>query len=97
MLYSEIIKEQKRMTITDILNPLPITSIVPEDNENQVIFEDIHKIYANGDTELSKINISNSKVFDDVFWKENNNIGFKPADATNLDIVYFVRPELKNG
>ena len=100
LLYSEIIKEQRKTVLSPPYNsPIAISSIEPESNENNPRFEDIHTIYAKNsndfDIQLHKTSVTSGSIFPNTYFKENNNIGinieFEPAE---IRIIYFVKPAL---
>lgn len=95
LLYTEVIKEQKKSTITGIINsPVKLSAIAVEPNENTPRFEDIHTIYADG-VQLKKTTLTSGLVLLDTFYKDNNNIGYNTKKApTELTIVYIVKPAL---
>lgn len=90
LLYTEVIKEQKKATMTGIIhNPIKLSAI-----EDKPRFEDIHAIYA-GNKQLIKSTVASGVIFPDTFYKDNNNIGYntKPA-PTEMTIVYIIKPAL---
>ena len=99
LLYSEIIQEQKEW-IYEYLeedNPIELDSINDiHSDEAPVSFEDIYTIYADH-VQLTKVNIASAKIFPNVFYKVDNNLGFSLVDTEDvvLRIIYFVRPKLK--
>jgi hypothetical protein len=95
VLYSEIIKEQKKITLKSPLsNPIDITLIVAGNGEDTPRFEDIYTIYAD-DTQLIKSTLTSGVIFPDTFYKNNNNIGYNVEEnPSEFTIVYFVRPAL---
>ena len=95
LLYTEIIKEQKKTTIQpSTQGRVSLNSIDIGNDENRPRFEDILTIYA-GDTQLIKSTLTSGVIFPNTFYKDNNDIGFnaKP-DPTELTIVYIVKPAL---
>jgi hypothetical protein len=95
LLYSEVIKEQKKTTIVGVIpNPVELSYICDESIENRPRFEDIHAIFADG-VQLIKSTVTSGAVFPNNFYKENNNIGYniKPAPSS-MTIVYFTKPKL---
>ena len=95
MLYTEIIKEQKKIT----LNPSEDGVIDIPDNyigegENRPCFEDVHAIYADK-TQLIESTVASGVIFPDTYYKDNNKIVYHTETKPNaLDIVYFVKPAL---
>ena len=95
MLYTEIIKEQKKTVLKSPLHsPIDISSIEVENNENSPRFEDIYAIYADN-TQLIKSTLTSGVIFPNTFYKDNNNIGFNTETApTEFTIIYIVKPAL---
>lgn len=91
LLYTEVIKEQKKLTITPApVSPFSISLL----NAENARFEDIHAIYADG-IQLIKSTVASGVIFPDTFYKDNNNIGYNTKKApTELTIVYIVKPAL---
>ncbi len=95
LLYTEIIKEQRKITLKSPLqNPISLSLIQKQENENTPRFEDIHAVYAD-DIQLIKSTVASGAIFPDTFYKENNNIGYRTKKVpTELSIVYIVKPAL---
>ena len=98
LLYTEVIKEQKKSVLSqtkDILTQL--AALGPFDAKSP-IFEDIHAIYANYDNktvQLKKSTLASGTIFPDTFYKEDNDICFNTKkQPTTLTIVYYIRPAL---
>ena len=95
LLYTEIIKEQKKTTIQGtILNPVSLSLILTDYRENAPVFEDIYAIYADG-IQLIKSTLASGVLFPNTFYKNNNKIGYHtqipPRDMT---IIHIVKPAL---
>lgn len=95
LLYTEVIKEQKKITLkTSNENTISISSIAVDIGEDNPRFEDIYAIYAD-DTQLIKSSLTSGVIFPDTFYKDNNNIGYHTKTVPDeLTIVYIVRPAL---
>ena len=95
LLYTEIIKEQRKITLKSPLqSPISLSLIPIQENENTPRFEDIHAVYAD-DIQLIKSTVASGAIFLDTFYKENNNIGYRTKKVpTELNIVYIVKPAL---
>ena len=95
LLYTEIIKEQKKTVLNaPFYNPLSILSIPTEQNENKPIFEDIHAFYAD-DMQLIKSTVASGAIFPYSYYKENNDIGYNlKYTPSTLTIIYHVKPAL---
>ena len=94
-LYTEIIKEQKKITLkSNLQSPLSLSAIAVGNDENTPRFEDILTIYAD-DTQLIKSTLTSGVIFPDTFYKDNNDIGFNTTnEPTEMTIVYIVKPAL---
>ncbi len=95
LLYTEVIKEQKKIALkTSSNNKIDISSISVENNENRPRFEDIYAIYAD-DIQLIKSTVTSGVIFPNTFYKDNNDIGYNTKDVPNeLTIVYIVKPAI---
>lgn len=95
LLYTEVIKEQKKITLkASNENTISISSIAVDIGEDNPRFEDIYAIYAD-DTQLIKSSLTSGVIFPDTFYKDNNNIGYHTKTVPDeLTIVYIVRPAL---
>ncbi len=100
ILYSDIIKEQKVYTTSPDSETTEISvdlaGIADDLSQAQVRFEDIHTVYADN-RQLIKSTLTAAQVFDDVWYKDGDNIGIKLSEScSTLKIVYFIRPALKS-
>ena len=95
LLYTEIIKEQKKTTLQGtILNPVSLSLIMTDSGENTPIFEDIHAVYADG-VQLIKSTLASGVIFPNTFYKNNNNIGYHTQwPIQEMTIVHIVKPAL---
>lgn len=96
MLYTEVIKEQKKTTAeTNNGNVIDLSLIDTEENENKIDFEDIHAVYTNDGRQLIKSTVASGVVFLDSYYKLNNKLGYNTnSEPRSLTIVYFVKPAL---
>jgi hypothetical protein len=119
LLYGDVIKEQKKTTTTIVeqlrdptlgvierrINPVPLSSISIDENQNQPIFEDICAVFikANGNEnaiQLMKSTITSGNIFPNTFYKDDNNIGYNIDNRNpfeklaSMTIVYYVKPAL---
>lgn len=100
--YSEVIRELRLLTLTDTLtSPVKFESIPflrIADDESYIVYDDIHKVFANG-VELAHTTIVSGYRFNEnAYWRENNGIGYRLEDgsiADVLEVYYHVRPKLK--
>ena len=95
LLYTEIIKEQRKITLNALPNsPISLSLIKAGNNENTPRFEDIYAVYADK-KQLIKSTVASGVIFPDTFYKEDNNLWYqtKPVPA-ELTIVYIVKPAL---
>ena len=95
VLYTEIIKEQRKIVLESNFGfPLSLSLIPIGNDENTPRFEDIYAIYADG-VQLIKSTVTSGEIFPNTYYKLNNNIGYninqKPKQFT---IVYIVKPAL---
>jgi hypothetical protein len=92
LIYTEIIKEQKKITVE---KPESNVITLPKvSGENQPRFEDVHTIYV-GDKQLKKTTLASGNIFPDTFCKVNNDIWISTFSPNkNVDVIYFVKPEL---
>ena len=95
LLYTEVIKEQKKTTLQGaILNPIGLSLIMKENNENTPIFEDIHAVYADG-IQLIKSTLTSGVIFPNTFYKNQNKIGYCTENPPQeIIIIHIVRPAL---
>lgn len=96
MLYTEVIKEQKKIAVeTNNGSVIDLSLVGANGNENKIGFEDIHAVYTNDGRQLIKSTVASGVIFPDSYYKLNNNLGYntKPL-PTELTIVYFVKPAL---
>ena len=114
LLYGDVIKEQKKTTTTirkqerdpafglvyRVINPVPLSSISIDGNQNQPTFEDICAVFIN-DIQLMKSTVASGEIFPNTFFKNNNDIGYNFNDPRNpfedsstMTIVYYVKPAL---
>ena len=97
LIYTEIIKEQRKVEMVSSQNPIDISSIKPGTDEANVRFEDIYTIYAD-DVQLIRTTLTSGVIFPYTYYKDNNNIGYSTDEnntqPSKLTIVYIVRPAL---
>lgn len=96
LLYREIIKEQKCITVkSPINNCIDLSEIPIGSDESRIRFEDIHAVYADN-TQLIKSTLSSGAIFPNTFYKTGNNMEFNTDESVSLlKIIYFVKPALK--
>ena len=99
LLYTEVIKEQKKVILDTAIYQNPIRlSALEADGENTPRFEDIHAIYANFDkkiVQLKKSTLTSGTIFYDTYYKENDNLGYKTREEPkSLTVIYIVKPAL---
>ena len=101
LLYTEFIKEQKRVVIVSPTeNPIAMDFTSEETNENPPRFEDIHAVYAD-EIQLIKSTVTSGIIFSYTYFKDNNGIGYRTRTVNEvmevpgeLQIVYFAKPKL---
>lgn len=95
LLYSEVIKEQREIEVTNPTTPVTLKDLTVSDEESPIRFEDIHTVYAD-DVQLIKSTLASGQIFSDTFYKHNDDLGFNsPFKTRELKIIYFARPKLK--
>ena len=101
LIYSEIIKEQRKKTFTPPdSNPILVSKLKESDDPDHPSdqadprFEDIRAIYADG-VQLIKTTLASGAIFPKAYYKDNNNIGYSLKTVpTEMTVVYIVRPAL---
>ena len=94
ILYTEIIKEQKKRVFKPPFNIEEGISLEAENNENKPSFEDIHTVYAD-DTQLIKSTVTSGMIFPNTYYKNNEKLYFNTKEEpTELTVVYYVKPKL---
>ena len=95
LLYSEVIKEQRELTVLNPTSTVKFDELTVSEEESPIRFEDIHTVYAD-DVQLMKSTLASGQIFPDTFYKHNDNLGFNsPFKTKELKIVYFARPKIK--
>lgn len=99
LLYTELIKEQGRIELTETAditkNGIELESLGLSDGENAVRFEDIHAVYAD-ETQLIKSTAASGVIFFDTYYKIGKRLGLNLKNRPGkVVIVYYVKPELK--
>lgn len=96
LMYTELIREQGKIIIDNFTGSVVDIGELPVANgENAVRFEEIYAVYAD-DTQLIKSTVASGTIFPDSYYKIGNNIGLNiKKDSCKLEIIYFVKPELK--
>ena len=99
ILYTEIIKEQKKKVFSaPFENHLIDISSMAETGENKPIFEDIHAVYATigkDEIQLVKSTVASGVIFTNAFYKLYGKLSFHTkGNPTEMAIVYFVKPAL---
>jgi hypothetical protein len=93
--YSEIIKEQKEVTVLYPANPVNLAEIEVSSDEAPIRFEDIITIYADN-IELMKSTVASGQIFPNTYYKSGNNIGFNADyEVREFKVIYNVRPKPK--
>lgn len=93
--YSEIIKEQREVSVLAPSTPVSMDRFTVSEEESPIRFEDIYAVYADG-VQLMKTTLASGNIFPDTYYKHNDSIGFNsPYKTKELKIVYFARPKIK--
>ena len=103
MIYSEIIREQHKITVSDgsfgTENVIKLDDIEVCDGNDTLRFDDIYTMYAVNDgvkKQLLKTTLTSGDVFPDTYYKFNDNLGFHVFNVPSaVEIIYFARPKLK--
>lgn len=99
-IYSEVIRELRRISLTSNTNsPVQLNTFPVSLDEETPVFDDIHKVYADGYELIPTTIVSGYRFNENAFWRENDNIGYRLDDGATagvLDIYYHVRPKLKS-
>lgn len=97
MLYSSIIQEQNRITLTNPEESIIVLSELPTSaDEAAVRFDDIYTVYA-GSVQLIKTNAASGNIFPNCYYKSNDNMIYCADNKPEtIDIVYFIKPALKS-
>ena len=100
-LYTDIIKEIRTVSLVSPVSPMFLPDTIPPDaGENQCIFEDIAKVYADGGkTELLKAGaIAEYATRKNIYWKDGGKLAFRlvgDVSSDSMRVLYYVRPALK--
>ena len=96
LLYTEVIKEQKKVVLTPPFenNLIDISSITVADDENKPRFEDVYAVYAD-DVQLIKSTVASGVIFNNTFFRITDKVAFNTkATPAKVTIVYIVKPAL---
>ena len=92
ILYTDVIKEQKKITLEATMSsPVSLDGLKGE-NENEIRFEDIYAVYADG-VQLKRTTLTSGAIFPNTYYKDNNCLGYN-TELTPITIVYLVKPAL---
>lgn len=92
LLYTDVIKEQKKITIdSPTSNPITLDGLEGS-GENKIRFEDIYAVYADG-VQLKRTTLTSGAIFPNTYYKDNNCLGYN-TELTPITIVYLVKPAL---
>lgn len=98
LIYSEIIREQKAVTLNGTHDiPIDLSEIQPGEFEAPVRYEDIYTVYAD-EEQLIQSTVTSGVIFRDTWYKTENNLGLNLSKTPEtIKIIYFVRPAIKKG
>lgn len=112
LLYSEFIQEQRRAHLTPIppvwipedpphkeeMYEVLLSNIKTGEMEAPVRYEDIYTVFADG-LQLIQSTLTSGIVFTNTWYKlDERHMGYNPVEAPEkLEVVYFVRPRIKEG
>ena len=96
LLYTELIKEQGKIEVTDFSgHVIEIDSLATPAGENSIRFEDIYTVFAD-QTQLIKSTVTSGIIFPNTYYKISGSLGIQlENDPEVIKIIYFVKPELK--
>ena len=96
LLYSEVIKEQKRIKVEDFDDGIILEDFAVADKENRISFEDVHAVYAvynDKIIQLVKSTVASGVIFPNTYYKDGNKLCLSLDKSPNeIEIVYFVKP-----
>ena len=96
LLYTEIVKEQKKIDAKEFFEDGRVDlSKLSETGENEPRFEDIHAVYAD-DTQLIKSTVASGVIFPNTYYKIEDKLGINATVNRELTVVYFVKPAMIN-
>ncbi len=97
LLYTEIIKEQAKVTVpTDETVQVDLANLTMPEGERTIQFEDVCAVFA-GCKQLMKTSLIGAQTFEDVYCKNGNKLEYvlsEPSDS--ITVVYIVKPRLKS-
>ena len=98
LIYSEIIREQKAVTLNGTHDiPIDLSEIQSGEFEAPVRYEDIYTVYAD-EEQLIQSTVTSGVIFRDTWYKTENNLGLNLSKTPEtIKIIYFVRPAIKKG
>lgn len=92
MLYTAFIKEQSEITVKIPENRIiELNTLNIPDDEDVIRFEDIYVVYS-GDNQLIHTGLASGSVFDNCYYKKNNNMAVT-TDGDSVRIIYLVKPK----
>ncbi len=109
LLYTEIIREQRSVSVTPPTNniiDMSTISALKGTGENDIRFEDIYTVYAHTPeqssetlsiaNQLIKTNLASSDIFPNTWYNSGGKLGIHTDfTPTKIEIIYFVKPALK--
>lgn len=96
LLYSEVIQEQKAFEYTfPEITSIDLASIEKNDDEDTVRFEDLYAVYVD-EKQLIKSTVASGNIFNETYYKKDNNLGFNVEHPKKMKIIRLVRPALKS-
>lgn len=96
LLYTEVIKEQKKVEFTPPFenNLIDISSVTGAADENKPRFEDVYAVYAD-DVQLIKSTVTSGVIFRNTFFRITDKLAFNTEKTPDtVTIVYIVKPAL---
>lgn len=95
LLYTELIKEQRKIELSGDRKTLIISDLAIPFGEAPIRFEDIHAVYADN-AQLIKSTLASGNIFSNTYYKNNNSLVLSlKAKPQIITLIYYARPALK--
>ncbi len=96
LLYSIFIQEQKKVLLSDpVQNPIELQLLPVGEDEANIRYEDIYTVFADG-LQLIQSTVTSGEIFTNTWYKVGGQLGYNTIEPPQfMEIVYFVRPEIK--
>lgn len=96
LLYGMFIQEQKKLILPGpVQNPVNLKTLSVGDDEANIRYEDIYTIFADG-LQLIESTVTSGEIFTNTWYKTDGQLGYNTIEPPQcMEIVYFVRPKIK--